>query len=47
MLKEQASEKEYDNIKSAASANPIVLTDNTRRLIEQIHRVHLPPRAIK
>lgn len=47
MLKEQASEKEYGNIKSVASANPIILTENTRRLIDQIHRVHLTPRAIK
>ncbi|PHZ11608.1 uncharacterized protein RHIMIDRAFT_255612 [Rhizopus microsporus ATCC 52813] len=47
MFKEQASEKEHDNIKSEASVNPIVLTENARRLIEQIHRAYFTPRAIK
>ncbi|KAF7720647.1 hypothetical protein EC973_006740 [Apophysomyces ossiformis] len=47
MLEEQTCEKEYDNIKSAASATPIVLTENAKRLIKQIHEAHLTTRAIK
>lgn len=47
ILKEQTCEKEYDNIKSAASATTIVLTENARRLIEQINEAHLTTKAIK
>ncbi|KAI8081089.1 hypothetical protein BDF21DRAFT_462743 [Thamnidium elegans] len=45
--KESASDQVGSNIKFAASATPIVLTENARNLIEQINEAHLTTKAIK